>query len=252
MKLTDILYAGALALLLLGISALDAHAADTACTTSPPVPHGGNWDANEPFPPEWVPIIPDQTEALKTLTEAKIKALIKHKPKSFALLKKIEERSTLPEGTLRTKWLIESLAGERNIRNKAGYEGNFQVGDYEAKRYKIKNRKNLKDSALGVVRLLKHYSELSDIPLDSVWDAYNLHQQGFTGAAMMRKAVHTNYLRADVKRNMLNNIPKHIKKTFYNAKGELKLTDAELSTEFITVWSTEVNRINQIVLSTPN
>ena len=252
MKLTNILGAGALALLLLGISALDAHASSTDCTPSPSVPHGGNWDANIPFPPEWVPIIPNQTEALKTLTEAKIKSLITAKPKSFALLQKIEESSTLPKGTLRTKWLIESVAGELNIRNTSGYEGNFQVGDYEAKRYKIKNRKNLKDSALGVVRLLKHYSELSEIPLNSVWDAYSLHQQGFTGAAMMRKAVHTNHLRADVKRNMLNNIPKHIKKTFYNSEGKFQLTDAELSTEFIAIWSTEVNRINQIVLSTSN
>lgn len=206
-----------------------------------------NWDTA--LPPGWTPILPSVVPILEKLTDNKIKNLISNKRSQFQMLKEIEIANGLPEGTLRVKWLIESVAGELNIRNKFGYDGHFQVGDYEAKHYGIKNRRDLKDSALGVVRLLKDYSKKSGIGLTSVWNCYSLHQQGFNGAANIVSTANGGALRSDVKRNMLNNIPKRSKAEIFTLSGKLTLSDRDLARKFKTIWSTEIDRILTIVLS---
>ena len=206
-----------------------------------------DWDTA--LPPTWTPILPSVVPILEKLTEDKIKELISKKRKQFDLLKEIEAANNLPTGTLRVKWFIESMAGELNIRNSSGYEGNFQVGDYEAKRYGIANRRDLKDSALGVVRLLKDYSAKSGIPLTTVFNAYILHQQGFNGAPNILLAANGGTLRKDVKRNMLSNIPKRSKSEIFTVHRKLLLNDRDLARKFKAIWSTEIDRILTIVLS---
>lgn len=207
-----------------------------------------DWDTA--LPPTWTPILPSVVPILEKLTKDKIEELISKKRKQFDLLKEIEAANNLPTGTLRVKWFIESMAGELNIRNSSGYEGNFQVGDYEAKRYGITNRRDLKDSALGTVRLLKDYSSKSGIPLTSVFNAYSLHQQGFKGAVNIRNAAITGSpLRKDVKRNMLNNLPKKVLRNIYTKDGKLLLDDQALAEKFRNVWQAEVARINEVIIA---
>jgi hypothetical protein len=206
-----------------------------------------DWDTA--LPPGWTPILPSVVPILESLTDKKIQSLISKKRPQFQMLKEIEVANNLPEGTLRVKWLIESVAGELNIRNKFGYDGHFQVGDYEAKRYGIKDRRDLKDSAIGVVRLLRDYSDKSGIALTSVWNCYSLHQQGFNGAANIVSTANGGKLRKDVKRNMLNNIPKSVKREVFAVNGQLLLSDRDLARKFQVVWSKEVERILTIVLT---
>ena len=208
-----------------------------------------NLDWDTALPPTWPPILPSVGPILEKLTEDKIKELISKKRKQFDLLKEIEDANQLPAGTLRVKWFIESMAGELNIRNSHGYEGHFQVGDYEAKRYGITDRRNLKNSALGVVRLLRDYSAKSGIPLSSVNNCYELHQQGFNGASNILVAANGGQLRKDVKRNMLSNIPKRSKSEIFTVHGKLLLNDRDLARKFKTIWSTEIDRILTIILS---
>jgi len=201
------------------------------------------------LPKEWEEFIPLTLPIIKTLTDSKITSLLNQKKEQFSSLAQIEKKHQLPVGTLRVKWLIESVAGEVNIRNKHGYTGHFQLGDYEANKYGVKDRHDLLDSAEGTVNMLKDYSQKSGIGLNSVWDCYGHHQQGYRGIKEIYRAIDGKPLSKKVKRNMLNNIPKRAYPNFFKPNTKvLKLTDQEFAQAFKTLWEGEIQRILSIVL----
>lgn len=207
--------------------------------------YAGDW-GDQALPPSWQHIAPDEP-IIKKLTKAKIQSLILNKLDDFKFLAKVEENNKLPAGTLRTKWLIESMAGELNIRNKSGYAGHWQAGDYEAKRFQFKNRFDMRESVYGVIRLLRHYERLGGIPITSPFIAYGYHNQG-SGFSNIVAASEGGNLRRKIRANMANNIPSKAWKNVFTSDGKIHLTDQEFAKFFLDTWRQEIERINEIVL----
>lgn len=239
--------------IVLMVASATADARTPMCvTTSTPTKHmcdsyGGDWGESA-LPPSWSVIVPRDEAVLSKLTDEKIRELLREKKADFDFLRGVETEAKLPAGTLRTKWLIESMAGTLNIRNSAGYAGHWQAGDYEARRFKFGNRYNMRESVYGVVRLLRHYEQVGGIKITSPYIAYGYHNQGGNGLANIVATARGGTLRKDVKRNMLNNIPKGVKHEIFSVRGRLLLDDKKLALKFMRVWEAEVNRINNIVL----
>lgn len=235
------------------LASASADARTPMCVTpSTPTKHmcdnyGGNWGATA-LPPSWSVVVPRDEAVLIKLTDEKIRELLRKKKADFDFLRGVEVEAQLPAGTLRTKWLIESMAGELNIRNKSGFSGHFQCGDYECKRFKFGNPYKLREAAYGAVRLLRHYEQVGGIKITSPFIAYGYHQQGGNGLANIVTTGRGGKLRPDVKKNMLNNIPKGVKHEVFSVRGSLLLDDKQLALKFMQMWESEVNRINNIVL----
>lgn len=191
---------------------------------------------------------------LKELTPEYIKGIKDTKADQLKYLAELEVKYGFPEGTLRVKWFIESMAGKLNIKNKFGYEGHFQVGAYEQKKYGIKDPYNFKEAAHGTIRLSRAYHVLlqgysKDIIRwedRSISSFYTIHQQGFMGLGTQYNAMHHDtVLLKRVRRNMCNNIPVPYYKMVC-APGNKKhghISDKQLSTFFTKMWESEVNRI---------
>jgi hypothetical protein len=194
-----------------------------------------------------VPILPD-------LTPEYINGVKKTKADQLAYLAELEKKYQFPEGTLRVKWFIESMAGKLNIKNKFGFEGHFQIGGYEQKKYGVKDPYNFKQAAHGTVRLSRAYHVLLQgyaktiIPWNtrSMASFYTIHNQGFMGLGTQYNAIHhKTALLPRVRRNMCNNIPM----PYYPlvcAKGNVKhkhISDAQFSEFFHRMWEGEVTRI---------
>ena len=183
---------------------------------------------------------------LTNVTDSWIKQTKWTKSKSFAMLDQMNDEAGLPKGTLPTLWVAESMAGKLNVRNRHGYVGHFQIGDYEKGKYcpKGTSRRNLKDAATCTINLLKDYSKKSGIELDSVLNAYSLHNQGFNGAKKMRQTAETGApLRGTVLRNMRSNTFKRIKQQLWNSDGSPKGGAQEVAKGFMMYWDSELDRI---------
>src|SRR5574343_382250 len=175
----------------------------------------------------------------------------------FAYLKKLNDANSLPEGTLQTMWVVESMCGELNIRNDSGHTGHFQIGDYEAKKYGCDNPKDFKCAADATVRLLRDYhlkfQTYSFKPVDwkqrEMVDFYVLHQQGFRGAAGHYNTIMTGaplrpVIVANVRANTMNGVRGAL---FNGVKRNPSVTDREISVFFYRMWSHQMNHIWNII-----
>lgn len=188
-----------------------------------------------------VPLFPN-------VTDDWIKKTRERKAKQFKLLDQMTADAGLPDGTLDTLWVAESMAGKLNVRNHHGYDGHFQIGDEEKKRYcpKGASRRNLKDAATCTINLLCDYSKKSGIALSSVFNAYSLHNQGFNGAKEMRHTAKTGApLRGTILRNMRSNTFKVFKPLVWNADGSPKGGAQAAAKTFMMLWDSELDRIHE-------
>lgn len=215
-------------------SAMDADAAPEN-TASADIQFSGN--LLEMVTPEW-------------LAKAKVKHV-----KEFAQLKKLNDAEGFPEGTLQTMWVIESMAGELNIRNGSGYDGMFQIGDYEHNKYcPDGDRRNLKDAAECTVLLLRDYhiqfqnyaAQKVDWSQRTRTDFYDLHRSGFRGAAAQYNVIAHGASFRDPKliRNIRTNVPTKYKGALFSGtKLNPGVTHRELAVFFYRLWDYETARI---------
>lgn len=203
-----------------------------------------NWEGA--LPPSWQPVIPPVDVALSRLTEEHIKELIQTKKADFKYLRDLELQHKLPIGTLRTMWLIESVAGTLNVTNKSQCSGHFQFSRDTAKYVGLKNPFDLIEASNATVTLLHKYATLSGLPLNSTVTAYGLHQQGGNGYLQIKASGQGEVsLTKTVCRNLRKNIP--IK---YKDEANALKCNTQLAQLYLSVWGEEVNRILTIVLST--
>lgn len=193
---------------------------------------------------------------LEELTPEFIAKVKDTKAKELKYLDDLEKTYQLPTNLLKIKWLIESRAGELNIKNKKGYEGHFQFGKYEQKLCNLKDPYNFEQAARSTVCLLRDYhikfQSYTLTPVDwstrNVTDFYMMHQQGFRGAGEQYNAiVHEKALTPTVKFNMCGNIPTQYKKLLFKprtCKVNPGITDKQYATFFYKLWETEMARIN--------
>lgn len=182
------------------------------------------------------------------LAEAKIKYA-----KQFAILKDLNNANNFPEGTLQSLWVVESMCGELNIKNKAGYEGQAQFGAYEQNKFGVKDPYNFTQAMNGVVRLLRDYHVNSQSYLHQpvMWeqrsrvDWYFLHQQGFRGSSQQyNAAAGAAELPGDLLANIRGNLPQRVKaQLFTNGKLKPNVSKRELVIVFYRVWDKEISRI---------
>lgn len=229
--------AGLVALILLGASALHpSHAAAAENTAAASVQFEGN--LLRLVTPQW-------------LATAKVKYA-----DGFAYLQKLNDAEGFPPGTLQTMWVIESMAGELNIRNGSGYAGHFQLGRYEADKYcPGMDVFQLQGAAVCTVRLLRDYHmQFQGHAKQQVhWqertrtDFYDLHRSGFRGAAEQYNVIVHGASFRDRKlvRNIRVNMPVKYKGMLFDTKGKLNpgVSDRDLAVFFYRMWDYEVNRI---------
>lgn len=170
------------------------------------------------------------------------------KHEQLEYLRKLESDNGFAPGTFRIKWVIESRAGELNIKNKKGYKGHFQYGKYEWNKYcKVGSPFNFKDAADCLPKFLDTYYRLSASYTSSKqprnaltpMDWYHLHQQGYRGAGeQYEAAVHNKPISRTVLRNMKGNVPKVYKSVLF------PVTDQQTFAQmFYKLWDTESFRI---------
>lgn len=181
-------------------------------------------------------------------------AKVKH-AKEFAYLRRLNDANGFPEGTLPTMWVVESMAGELNVRNRSGYSGHFQLGKYEAGKYcPGADVFQLKSAAECTVRLLRDYHMQTQryskdkIPWTArgMHDFYLLHNQGFEGSARHYNAiVYGDVLPQKVVRNVRGNVARQYKHVLYDPNGKRKagVSDHDISVFFYRHWQYEMNRI---------
>lgn len=196
------------------------------------------------------------TIVLKELTPEFIAKVKAKKAKELAYLDKLERAYELPHNLLKIKWLIESKAGDLNVKNKSGYEGHFQFGEYEQQLCKLDNPYSLRQAARSTVCLLRDYhikfQAYAESPVDwstrNITDFYMMHQQGFRGAAEQYNALaHDKPLSRRIKLNMCSNIPKQYHSALFkpnSCKLNQGITDKQFAIFFYKMWEAEMNRIN--------
>ena len=182
----------------------------------------------------------------KELTPEFFDKVKREKKTELLYLETLERENGFPEGTFRIKWAIESMCGYRNVKNKKGYKGHFQYGPYEIERYKVGNPMDFKDAANALPRFLSSYHKkfqtYARTPVEwgdrTPTDWYNIHNMGFRGAAQQfNTVVHKEKLPADIRRNMLGNIPTELLQEFKN------LNDRDFTLKFYQMWDSETFRI---------
>lgn len=177
------------------------------------------------------------------------------KAADFDYLTRLNDANGFPEGTLQTMFVAESMAGELNIKNHKGYDGYFQLGPYEIKRWcGGGNPRVLKDAAECTVRLLRDYHEMSQKYLKRpvTWadrsrtDWYFLHQQGFRGSSQQYNvaAGYNGTLGNDLIVNLRGNVPQSVKTQLFDGKKlNPKFSHRDLVVVFYRVWDKELERV---------
>ena len=165
----------------------------------------------------------------------------------FSKLAELERANGFPEGTLRTMWVIESMCGELNIRNKSNHDGHFQFGEFEQKKFNLTNPFDFDQASNAVPKLLKDYHDqfhvYSKAPVAwskrSMADWYMLHQQGFMGSATQYNAVmFGDKLLPRVRKNIEGNVARQYRKAI--SPG---ISDRDLTIFFYRMWEHEMDRI---------
>lgn len=192
-------------------------------------------------------------QVLKKVTPlwlAKVKVL--HADK-ISYLRKLATDNGLPEGTLATMAVVESMMGELNVRNQSGYEGWFQFGEYEQRMVGLKDPYNLYEAAPATVRLLRDYHRKAPAYGPAVrWeqrgmvDWYALHQAGYAGTGEHLKAIiNGTPLPHKIVVNTCHNVAKQYVHVLFGKGCELNpgVTGRDLSLFWYKQWEYEMDRI---------
>ena len=189
-------------------------------------------------------------EKVTPLWLAKVKVL--HADK-ISYLRKLATDNGLPEGTLATMAVVESMMGELNIKNKAGYEGWFQFGGYEQRMVGLNDPYNLYEAAPATIRLLRDYHRKAPAYGPAVrWeqrgmvDWYFLHQQGYRGTGEhLKSIVNDTPLPRKIVVNTCHNVAKQYVPVLFGKGCKLNpgITDHDLSLFLYRQWEYEMNRI---------
>lgn len=179
-------------------------------------------------------------------------AKVKHADQ-LAYLRKLNDDNHLPEGTLPTMWVVESMCGELNITNGHGYTGHFQLGGYEQKVYGCDRPKDLKCAAEATVRLLRDYhlkfqgyaTHKVDWSQRTRTDFYDLHRSGFWGAAEQYNVLlGGKYSAGRFLRNIRVNTPKSVAPLLFDGtKLRPGISEHDATAVFYQAWDYELNRI---------